>query len=763
MDQVSDHSHRVPMDLRRLTMTHRLYRAVALCLIASIFLFPTGGAAGPEASLLARPQQGPPLGGIVLRCPGIFHIYETDILGLVLYYRPDLNGSALLMWWLSRGESLDNINQDLTSGSANTFLYVDTDSLDPKDIFFYKLIVTVTKPDYQNESIAIVYSPAGTEVPEFCIGSVYTTLVLSGEQYAVQALTVQEGGVLEIRDGATIMPPPAGSVATLRCGIDETGGELSIVFSSLFNTIIEIFDGCKSFNLVNSHLQDPRLSINGGLKENTISGNAFSYTVNPPQLTLWNGAQLQMERNTGSFTLQLHDDSRAALTGNQFTGTLYAANEAGVFLEDNVITGTLGVDAYGAVGGNDATITAVSTTLRCDPNRAGGISKSYATSKGILNLAHSRIEGIAGVCSYEIQSSSTGSQVSIGDTRIDGRLSVNSGAELVLYNSPSFQGNLYLDGQSKARLLNNSLFGNDVWVNNEATLTMEDNVYRDPWIEVDVHSKGVYRHNTLRGTPPGYAFDVSSDSSSPDLMIRENCIEVSNGVIIRNDRVNQTDQLLDLQKNWWGHASGPRHSELNPQGQGANIADETDYGDYAPVDFSSYYQTPAFCYDTPPRLPQTASGIITSAGGAVYAPDGSTSLQFPPGAVSQDTRVTYSEQDDSHAAAQLAGAALDLPSTGDLLGVRFFDLTAVISNTGQPVITFNLPFTLTVYYSDAELGSAFEGSLGLYYWNGNQWVQEDAAVASAADNRLVAHPDHMTLFAVLGETGRLYFPGLWNR
>jgi Tol biopolymer transport system component len=138
------------------------------------------------------------------------------------------------------------------------------------------------------------------------------------------------------------------------------------------------------------------------------------------------------------------------------------------------------------------------------------------------------------------------------------------------------------------------------------------------------------------------------------------------------------------------------------------------------------------------------SSVVLPSGGYLTSADESLSLEFPAGAVEQPTVVTYSQVDP-------------LP-TGDLLGVRFFDLSAVIQGTTTPVTSFDEPYTATIYYTDAERGTAIESSLRLYWQDGDQWLPEPTSHVSSAENRLTATPSHMTLFAVLGETDRVYLP-----
>ena len=125
--------------------------------------------------------------------------------------------------------------------------------------------------------------------------------------------------------------------------------------------------------------------------------------------------------------------------------------------------------------------------------------------------------------------------------------------------------------------------------------------------------------------------------------------------------------------------------------------------------------------------------------------DGSTSVTFPQGAVSQITTITYT--------------TTQATSTGSLTGIgHFFDMSAVISGTNTPVTSFNKTYTITVEYTDVQRGPAIESTLSLYSWNGSSW----SPVPSNRDpvnNVVTAVLDHMTRFAVLGETYRSYLPG----
>ena len=148
-------------------------------------------------------------------------------------------------------------------------------------------------------------------------------------------------------------------------------------------------------------------------------------------------------------------------------------------------------------------------------------------------------------------------------------------------------------------------------------------------------------------------------------------------------------------------------------------------------------------YASEMQVDSPVSTVVTAAGGSLGSLAGDVHLIFPAGAVNTDTRVTLTP----------GVTHLTLPLYPGLI----FDLTAKRVSDGAPVTSFNLPYTLTVTYTPSSLGSAIESTLHVYSWNGSQWVAEAGTLDMAA-NRLVVHPNHMTYFALLGETKRIYLP-----
>ena len=143
-----------------------------------------------------------------------------------------------------------------------------------------------------------------------------------------------------------------------------------------------------------------------------------------------------------------------------------------------------------------------------------------------------------------------------------------------------------------------------------------------------------------------------------------------------------------------------------------------------------------------------ASADIPVSGGTLTVPADSTHYLFPANTFTDIVVITHT--------ARFPGNA---PSTGNLTGIsHFFDVTAVYSSTGQPAYPTQ-PYTITVQYTDTEKGPAIEETLGLYWWDGSDWSQEGiTSTVNTVNNMVTAQADHFSLFAVLGETRRVYLP-----
>lgn len=157
---------------------------------------------------------------------------------------------------------------------------------------------------------------------------------------------------------------------------------------------------------------------------------------------------------------------------------------------------------------------------------------------------------------------------------------------------------------------------------------------------------------------------------------------------------------------------------------------------------------PAFDFDIATWRITRVSDVIGTDGGESASYDGNTTVQIPAGAITATVVITQSP-----ASGMLPGGTL--ASIG-----HTFEVTAVYSDTGQAAqLVPGQTCTMTVAYSDTETGPAIEGTLGLYWWDASAWSQQGiTSSVNITDNLVTAQVDHLSLFAVLGETQRLFLP-----
>jgi hypothetical protein len=146
---------------------------------------------------------------------------------------------------------------------------------------------------------------------------------------------------------------------------------------------------------------------------------------------------------------------------------------------------------------------------------------------------------------------------------------------------------------------------------------------------------------------------------------------------------------------------------------------------------------------------KVTGSIDPSTGGSLSSTSRDTRFIFGGGAFTETVLFTYRH-------------LLTDQDTGTLAGIgRTFDLTAIYSNTGQSAqLVPGASYTTTITYTTS--GPAIEDTLGLYWWSDgtNGWWSKQGVTSSVniTDNVVTAQVDHLSLFAVLGETRRIYLP-----
>lgn len=139
---------------------------------------------------------------------------------------------------------------------------------------------------------------------------------------------------------------------------------------------------------------------------------------------------------------------------------------------------------------------------------------------------------------------------------------------------------------------------------------------------------------------------------------------------------------------------------------------------------------------------------VPSGGGAFTFSDG-TSYTFPVDTFTDTVVFTYTPR-----------APANIVPPGGLVNIgHAFEATATYASTGQPAQPApGQTYTLTVQYAQSELGVAIEDTLALYHWDDNQWVKEPGSQVNTLSHTVTATPDHFSLWAVFGETRRVFLP-----
>jgi alpha-tubulin suppressor-like RCC1 family protein len=144
---------------------------------------------------------------------------------------------------------------------------------------------------------------------------------------------------------------------------------------------------------------------------------------------------------------------------------------------------------------------------------------------------------------------------------------------------------------------------------------------------------------------------------------------------------------------------------------------------------------------------------IPPDGGSDTSDDGRVNLTFPAGAVDETILINVTtDTTPGH------------PTDGFKLGGYAFTIIATDLD-GNPVTTFNQPFTLTLSYDDADwqgAGVAEEHKLNVSFWRDNGWQKLlpcTGCVHDTVGNTFTIVLDHLTEFALLAEEGeRVYLP-----
>ena len=664
------------------------------------------------------------------------------------------DGCTFVEWELLRGLSDDREQMEViyTSRDRSEDYHRDQNPVRDKASFYTHHVWFSCPPDDKATKVAL--NILETYVGDYCNGVLYDQYQFTAGETYIRSLYVEDGGSLQIPVN-TYIKKSEGSSGQITC---REGGEIQIDFADVVDLSISYLAGSSGWVRDSIfHTSNLRFSDAQGIP---VIGNTFIGGFDPNlagnKIDLWYNSSSNIEQNKGEFGIYLHDQSQAAIKNNNFAGSVGAAKESQATLEGNTLRGTVSASAYGAAVGNEATLKLYGNTI------------SAQDLYGDVLIVSSGARVIAGGNRLENTFCTAPSACTIisaegGDLSITGGTilgSLSAGDDLDITGLKSFIGRLTLDDQANANIEANTIESH-MFIGGDAHITIQNNVFTKGTIHIGDQTTGEIKQNAIWDSNT-YAFDIEGGASHPDLTITNNCIESPYGMIIRRLRTTE----VGVENNWWGDSKGPYIFNINTDTQGAVIANEN--VDTSPnVDFYPYLEAAQHCYQKPPELPTDVSATISAQGGTLYAPDGSTKLSFPAGAVDQDTTVTYSSPGSSSSQdLAIPGYTYDssrqnnLTADGEIVTIRLFDLSAAISGTTTPVLSFNLPYTLTLDYTFDDLRGADEDTLNLFWRDDDTWKQLSTASHDTQRDLLTFTLDHMTAFALKGEVVErfLYLP-----
>lgn len=93
--------------------------------------------------------------------------------------------------------------------------------------------------------------------------------------------------------------------------------------------------------------------------------------------------------------------------------------------------------------------------------------------------------------------------------------------------------------------------------------------------------------------------------------------------------------------------------------------------------------------------------------------------------------------------------------------VKAFELTTINSETGEPIQP-QLPYSLTIECTTEDLSTVNELTMGLYYWQAQQWIKEESSMIDLPHHRIIAIPNHTALWIVGSKLHHLFLPTIHN-
>jgi hypothetical protein len=137
--------------------------------------------------------------------------------------------------------------------------------------------------------------------------------------------------------------------------------------------------------------------------------------------------------------------------------------------------------------------------------------------------------------------------------------------------------------------------------------------------------------------------------------------------------------------------------------------------------------------------------ITTASGGSVSL--GGISVEVPAGFAAVDADFQIKQIDHDPALGAIGG-----PAGMTLVGNKVYDIKALQNGT-TAITSFAKPITVTLQYTDADIGDLAEPSLAIYRWDsGTGWTRLNDCQVNASANTVTCTTTHFSTFALYGDT-----------
>ena len=210
----------------------------------------------------------------------------------------------------------------------------------------------------------------------------------------------------------------------------------------------------------------------------------------------------------------------------------------------------------------------------------------------------------------------------------------------------------------------------------------------------------------------------------------------------------QTTRLVEMN----GYGNFNQWPRLTPVGRTFTFDGWQRATDTLPVN-ALWRMTTADSPTIPPHAFSLTTLLNTLGSTLLSSPFDNIHYQFDPGAFTTTVTMTHSFWADPPAPPD---GFTGIGGIGGIGGLGGSFLTTLLGPGGLPIQP-TLPVTITVDYSDTDIGTTTPGSLSVWWRNADTWVQLPS-IDDPAIGQVMAPVSHFSHFAVFGETNRLYLP-----